>query len=63
MAFRKTILLLTVRFKFEFRNLSFLKLHYSYFFFSVNLLLCYSVLTNELKMLIDNRTEFLKLTF
>lgn len=63
MAFRKTILLLTVRFKFEFRNLSFLKLQYSYFFFSVNLLLCYSVLTNELKMLIDNRTEFLKLTF
>lgn len=63
MAFRKTILLLTVRFKFEFRNLPFLKLQYSYFFFSVNLLLCYSVLTNELKMLIDNRTEFLKLTF
>lgn len=54
MAFRKTI---------EFRNLSFLKLQYSHFFFSVNLLLCYSVLTNELKMLIDNRTEFLKLTF
>lgn len=63
MAFRKTILLLTVRFKFEFRNLSFLKLQYSDFFFSVNLLLCYSVLTNELKMLVDNRTEFLKLTF
>ena len=63
MAFRKTILLLTVRFKFEFRNLSFLKLQYSHFFFSVNLLLCYSVLTNELKMLIDNRIEFLKMTF